>query len=178
MTTHPTTPRELPGQVSVSIDRASAQAEPSGWHLDYSVSNAGETPVWLIVDDSLAYQCHGHVMELSHARARLQPGIHSYGYFNPQVSPLPPGGKLPRSLQINWPCRLSDLWNFSREATPQPGDYDVSVRIGYGLTAVPNLPLDGDSVEAPVLRWQQTAVSPSVRLSVYPYPGSNGRPTF
>ncbi len=50
-----------------------------------------------------------------------------------------------------------------------PGEYEVSIRIGYAATAAPEPPKVGESVEAPVMRWQQTTVSPPVRMAIPPY---------
>jgi hypothetical protein len=151
--------------------------DPSRWHLEYSVHNSGETLLWLVVDENPAYQCNGYEMELGHARTHLQSVVRVYGYFTPKVVLLPSSQSWQRSLQITWPCQLSDLWSATREAAPTPGDYTVSVRVGYGLTAAPKGSREAESVEAPVLRWQQTVASPPVRMSVSLSANCNGLPT-
>jgi hypothetical protein len=102
----------------------------------------------------------------------MQPGVQVFGYFDPKVLAIPPGGSARRSIEISWPCRLSDIWNDKREATPPPGEYEVSVRVGVASTAAPASPKVGEGVEAPVLRWQEEAVSPPVRIAIPPYVSS------
>ena len=51
----------------------------------------------------------------------------AFGYFDPNVVAIAPGGSLRQLADISWPCRLSDLWNDRREAAPRAGEYDVTV---------------------------------------------------
>jgi hypothetical protein len=158
------------GIVSVLIDHASTQEKPAGWHLDYSVRNIGPATAWLVVDQSPVFTHEGSHIELSYARAKLQPGATLFGYFDPAVVKLAAGETIRRTVTITWPLSLSDLWNTVREAAPAPGEYSVSIRIGFGSTAKPESPKAGESVEAPVFRWQYESVSPPVKITVPPYP--------
>jgi hypothetical protein len=99
----------------------------------------------------------------------MQPNVHVFGYFDPIVKKVLPGDRLDRSVDVKWPCPLNDIWNVEREANPPPGEYEVSVQVGYALTdEVPAAEI-GESIETPVLRWQKRAVSPKVRLTIPPY---------
>ena len=158
-----------PATVDVLIAHAIAQARPSAWHIDYEVRNAGPATVWLVDGERLVLGLAPGQIELSYARAALQPGVQVFGYFNPACVPLTPGAQLSRQAVVEWPCSLSLLWNASGVAAPLPGDYMVSVRVGFGDTAAPDALQDGDSVEAAVLRWQRTAASTPVPLAIAQY---------
>jgi hypothetical protein len=174
MTNHPMPGPPLAEKVLVSIVSANAQVNPSAWHLEYDVRNSGQAAVWLVVEESLVLRCDDAHIELSYARGQLQPDVQVFGYFDPQVFKIPPGGSRRQSVEITWPCRLSDIWNAERETTPAPGEYEVSVRVGFASTAAPEPPKVGESIEAPVLRWQEEAVSPPVRIAIPPYTRRRG----
>ena len=159
----------LAGKVIVSIVSALVRTSPVAWHLEYEVRNTEQTPIWLVVDESLVLRRDGQRIELSCARGKMTPGAQPFGYFDPKVVEVPPGGSVRRSVEIAWPARLSGLWNAEREVAPPPGEYEVSVRIGHGTTPKPQPPGLGESVEAPVLRWQKEAVSQPVRLKLPAY---------
>ena len=159
----------LAGKVLVSIVSALVRTSPVAWHLEYEVRNPEQTPIWLVVKESLVLRRDGQRIELSYARGKMQPGAQPFGYFDPEVVQVPPGGSVRRSVEIDWPVRLSDLWNAEREVALPPGEYEVSVRIGYGTTPKPPPPGLGESVEAPVLRWQKEAVSQPTRLKLPGY---------
>lgn len=159
----------LAGKVMVSIVSAIVQVNPPAWRLEYNVRNLSGAVIWLVVDESLKFRRDEAHIELSYARGKMQPGVQVFGYFNPNVVDIPPDGSLLRSVEITWPCRLSDIWNVEREATPPPGKYEVSVRVGFALTATPKPTKVGEDVETSVLRWQKETVSPPVRIAVPPY---------
>ncbi|MEO8576990.1 MAG: hypothetical protein ABI556_09830 [Gemmatimonadales bacterium] len=153
-------------QVSVSIVSAAVSTHPPGWHIEYEVRNNGTQTVWLVVDERLVFRRDNDHVELSYARARMQPGVQVFGYFEPKATELSPGESARQSVDITWPLTLSDIWNANREVAPAPGVYDVTVRIGFGLTPAPESPTSGETVEEPVLRWQREAVSPHVQLEI------------
>ena len=165
----------MAGAVLVSIVSANVRESPPAWLLDYEVRNESRAAVWLVVDESLGFRREGSRIELSYARGPMQAGAQPFGYFDPEVAELPAGGSVRRHLEIPWPSPLSTLWNEQRAAAPPPGEYEVSVRIGYAGTPSPEPPRDGESVEAPVLRWQRTAESPPVRIAVPAYAPSGER---
>ena len=45
----------------------------------------------------------------------------------------------------------------------------VTVRVGYGETPEPDAPQAGEDVQGPVLRWQHTALSAPVTLTIAPH---------
>jgi hypothetical protein len=159
-----------PSDVQVEITEVRSQSMPPRTQLDYEVQVVGSRPVWLVDDGFLTWRQRDGEIELSLARGRLQPGAQPFGYFNPAVVKLEPGERVRRRIELSWPQSLSRLWNESSLATPAPGRHPVSVRVGYGLSPSPALPQAGAPVEAPVLRWQQEAVSPAVGLDVPEYP--------
>ncbi|SRR5216683_373165 len=161
------------GTVLVSIVSALVRVSPSAWHLKYDVRNTGQVVIWLVVDESLVLRRDNANIELSYAREKMKPGVQVFGYFDPKVVKIPPGGSLRRLVEITWPCRLSDIWNDEREAMPPPGVYKVSVRIGFASTAAPKAPKVGEGVEAPVMAWQKTTVSPAVQIAIPPYTPSH-----
>ncbi len=160
-------------KVLVSIVSAIVQVSPPAWHLEYEVHNLSGAVIWLVVDESLVLRRNGAHIELSYARGKMQSGVQVFGYFDPNVVNIPPGGSLRRAIEIVWPCRLSDIWNAEREATPPPGEYEVSVRVGFALTEAPKPRKVGENVETPVLRWQKEAVSPPLRITIPPYTPSH-----
>lgn len=166
----------LTGKVLVSIVSAIVQVSPPEWHIEYELHNLREAAIWLVVDDNLVLRHDSTHIELSFARGKMQPGVHVFGYFNPSVVMIPPGGKVSRTVEINWPCRLSDIWNAEREASPLPGEYEVSLRVGFALTEAPKPPEGGEDVETPVLRWQEEVVSAPVHMVIPTYmsPDSGG----
>jgi hypothetical protein len=157
------------GTVLVSIVSAMARASSSAWDIEYEVRNEGQALIWLVVDESVVFRLDNGRIELSYARGQMQSGAHVFGYFDPKVVEIPPGGSLRRSVEITWPYRLSDLWNSEREAAPAPGEYEISIRVGYAATAAPESPKVGESVEATVMRWQRTTVSPPAQIAIPPY---------
>lgn len=159
----------ITGNVLVSIVSVIVNVSPPAWYLEYEVRNLGRVIVWLVIDENLVFRRDDSRIELSYARGKMQPGAQVFGYFDPKVVKIPPGGSLRQTVKIAWPCSLSDIWNAEREATPPPGEYEVSVRIGFASTAAPKPPKVDESVEAPVLRWQKETVSPSVRIVIPSY---------
>ncbi|MFZ1218003.1 MAG: hypothetical protein WAO00_01860 [Chthoniobacterales bacterium] len=145
---------------------ATCEANPPAWHIEYSVHNQGTAFLWLIVDESLVFRRDGSRVELCYARARMQPNVKVFGYFNPDVIEIPAGETVRQAVEIIWPCRLSGIWNSEREANLPPGKYEVSVRIGFASTVAPEPPTVGEDVESPVLRWQEEATSSPVTLEI------------
>ena len=143
------TPSAAPETVHVRIVQAVSGADASGWHVAYEVCNDGPAPVWLVKAESLVVQLAPGAIELSHARAALQPGVEVFGYFAPAVAPL---------------------------ADPAPGDYAVRVRVGFGHSTEADPPQLGEPIDAAVLRWQHTALSAPVTLVVAPCPAGEVAP--
>ena len=157
------------GEVLVVIVSATAQLNPPAWNLEYDVRNTGKIQIWLVVEESLRLQQDETHIELSYARGKMRPGTKVFGYFIPKVAGLLPGESLRQSIKVSWPCRLSDIWNAEREVALPIGEYDVSVRVGFGRTAEPESPKVAEEIEASVLRWQKEAVSQSVRIRIPPH---------
>lgn len=170
------TPSVAPPTVHVRIVQAVSSADASGWHMAYEVCNDGPAPVWLVKAESLVVQLAPGSIELSHARAALQPGVQVFGYFAPAVAPLAAGACVQRALDIRWPCTLSLLWNAQPLANPAPGDYAVRVRVGFGHSPEAEAPQLGEPIDAAVLRWQHSALSAPVTLSVAPHPAEETAP--
>jgi hypothetical protein len=156
-------------KVLVMITSVIVKPSPPTWHIEYDVCNVGKSVIWLIIDESLVFRRDDRHIELSYAREKMQPGVQVFGYFNPAVANIPPDGSLRRSVEINWPCHLSDIWNIEREVSPPPGEYKVSVRIGFASTEAPQPPNVGEDVEVPVMHWQKEAVSTLVQIVIPPY---------
>ncbi len=154
--------------VLVSIVSATVTASPPAWNIAYEVHNTGQSVVWLVVDESLKLRRKNNHIELSYARGKMQSGVQVFGYFDPKAVKLLPGESLRRFVDITWPCHLSDIWNNERVSSPPFGIYEVTVRVGFALTAAPKLE-GGESVEGSVLRWQMEAVSPSVQMEIQQY---------
>lgn len=159
----------LAEKVLVSIVSVIVQASPPAWRLEYEVRNLGGAAIWLVVGESLSLRRDESHIELSYARGKMQSDVHVFGYFNPNVVSISPGKSLRRPVEIIWPCPLSDIWNIERVAAPSPGEYEVSVRVGYATTDTPEPPRLGEDVEAPVLRWQNEVVSLPMRITIPPY---------
>ncbi|MFT3815300.1 MAG: hypothetical protein QM740_18310 [Acidovorax sp.] len=158
-----------PPAIQVHITQAQTQAAPSAWRIAYEACNMGAATLWLVDEPALTlHEAPGRI-ELSYARAALQPAALPFGYFPPRSVALASGDCLQRNVHIAWPARLSTLWNPVREAAPAPGSYAVTVRVGYGDTPAPDAPQVGEDVQDPVLRWQRTALSAPVTLTIAPY---------
>ncbi len=152
--------------VAVVITQVTSQTMPSTSRVEYEVRNTTSAPIWLVNDGWLIWRQEGTQIELSYVRGAMRPGSQVFGYFLPSVIRIEPGDSLPLAADLNWPYRLDLLWNTERRAAPLPGDYQISVRVGYGLTPVPDDSGLDESVEAPVLRWQKEAVSQPVPIKV------------
>jgi hypothetical protein len=163
-------------RVSVEIIRVATQPEPPATRLTYRVRSHGDAPIWLVNDEWLIWHQDGSRIELSFARGRLQPGTHPFGYFDPTVTLLEPGAELTQEVVLRWPLALDRLWNTTSVASPTPGEYQVVVRVGYGLRPESEAPVLGESVEDPVLHWQQEAVSPAATMHIPPYPRADRGP--
>jgi hypothetical protein len=155
--------------IQVEIIDAKSHEAPPRTLLEYEILAVGSHPVWLVDDGFLVWRQNGEEIELSVAREPLQPGAHPFGYFNPAVVKLQPGERVRRLIELRWPLSLARLWNEAGVAAPAPGRHQVRVRVGYGLTPSPDPPNAGESVEAPVRRWQREAISPPAEVEVPEY---------
>jgi hypothetical protein len=153
------------GDVTVRITRSTSHAAPPSTSLDFEVRNHGATAIWLVDDAWLIWRQQGSDIELSFARGRTQPGTQVFGYFPPSVEKVEPGASVVRTVRLTWPQRLDRLWNAQSQASPAPGEYNVSIRIGYGVTSEPDPP-GLEDVQAPVFRWQKEVVSPPAAMEV------------
>lgn len=138
-------------------------------YLTYVVQNRTHKSIWLVDDDWLIWQHSGQHIKLSYARGRMQPGAEVFGYFPPSVIEIQSDKQVTKLVQLEWPYSLDPLWNSERWAAPLPGEYQVSVQIGYGLTSEPYAPNLEEGVEFPVLRWQKQVISEAVLMSVPNY---------
>jgi hypothetical protein len=159
----------MAGTVEVKITGISNKVDPPGSEIEYEVRNDTERPIWVVDDGWLTWRQDGQELELSYARGKMRQGAQVFGYFVPVVVKLDPGSSIMRTAHLKWPQSLDRLWNLEPQAAPAPGDYRISVRIGYGVTAEPDSPRLGEDVETPVLRWQREAVSTPVTINVPPY---------
>ncbi len=157
------------GAVEVKILKVSSLEAAPSTHLEYQVSNDGDAPVWLVDDGWLIWKQTGDQVELSFQRGKMSAGSQVFGYFPPATVTLEPGDKVSRTVELNWPQPLDRLWNDEKLASPAPGQYQVSVRVGYGLTAAAEPPLLGEGVEATVFRWQKEVSSPAASMTVPAY---------
>ena len=163
------------GTVTVVIVNVASQIEPPSTHLEFEVQNHSDAPIWLVDDGWLIWRQTGKEIELSYARGVMQPGTQVFGYFSPSVVKIDPGNRILHVVHLTWPQPLDRLWNAEPYATPTPGEYRVSVHVGYGVAPEPDLPSAGEGVESPIFRWQREASSESVSMQVPPYSqaGSN-----
>jgi hypothetical protein len=152
------------GGVTVEIAAVEGIDSPPGAEVRYRVRNGSDATVWVVDDDTLAWQENGRRITLDTARVPMQPGVEPFGYFDPDVAALDPGESLERTIELSWPQRLSGIWNREREASPAPGEHELVVRVGYGTTPTPDRPRE--TVEDGVLAWQSTADSAPARLTV------------
>jgi len=149
--------------VTVSVEIVAAEPR----ELRYGVRNEGDARVWVVDDGWLVWRQEGDRIELGFQRVRMRPGVEPFGYFNPQVAGLDAGAEVERTVALAWPQALDRMWNETAEAAPEPGEYEVAIRVGYGETPEPPpVTRVGESVEAPVLGWQREAVSEPVRLAI------------
>jgi hypothetical protein len=121
--------------VTVEIVEVASTSDPRATNVRYAVRNRSDAPVWVVDDGWVTWRRDGRAVELSYARVPMRPGVSPFGYFDPEVVELPPGGELERTVRLTWPQPLSRLWNAEAEADPPPGEYELTVRIGYGATA-------------------------------------------
>lgn len=155
--------------ISVKITRVTSCQDPPSTTLEFVVRNEGSVPIWLVNDQWLIWQQNGKRIELSFHRGKMRSGAQVFGYFPPELIMIRPEDSITQTVELNWPQPLDSLWNKEPQAAPPPGLYQASVRVGYGLSAEPDVPELGESVEAGVLRWQKVAVSPTVSMEVPSY---------
>jgi len=158
--------------IIVEIVRVESRTEPPATQVEYAVKNNSSGPVWVVNDNWLIWSQAGKAIELSFKRGSMRKGSEVFGYFPPAVVRVDPGGSIRATIELAWPQRLDRLWNADSAAAPLPGDYDLRVRIGYGLTPEPEKPKHGEGVEDPVFRWQQEATSPASTMTIPAYAGS------
>lgn len=150
----------------IAVEIVAAAARASHWSLAYEVVNRGAAPVWVNDDAFLSFYRQGLQLRLSFARGRMTPGATPFGYFAPATVVLGAGERLRRDVELDWPLTLSALWNAHGEVRLAPGNYAVSIEIGYADTAVPPPPDDALSVEDAVLGWQKSCVSAAVTMAI------------
>ena len=153
----------------VEITNVAWRRDPPGSVVEYRVLNRGDRPIWMVDDGWITWRQKGSAIELSLARGRMSPGSAVFGYFPPEVREIRPGETYSAKLSLDWPLHLDRLWNEQEEAAPDPGRYDLSLRIGYGETPERGPLLDGDGVEDPILRWQKESVSDPYPLEIGEY---------
>lgn len=156
----------MAGVAAVTILSVITQAFPPSTHIEFEVRNEATVPIWLVDDRWLIWHQTDREVELCYARGRMQPGAQVFGYFPPSVVRIERGGSISREIHLTWPQPLDRLWNAERSTTPSPGEYRVSVRIGYGMSPKPNPSEVGESVEAPIFRWQKEAISQPAPMEV------------
>lgn len=159
--------------IAVVILNVVTQATLAVTIVEYEVKNDGAVPIWLVHDGWLIWKQDGEHIELSFKRGAMRVGSQVFGYFPPAVVKVESEARFRETVELKWPFDLDPLWNTTVLARPAPGTYQVSVRVGYGLSAAPDAPTTGQSVEAPVLSWQQEAVSPTVSMIVPEYRNMN-----
>lgn len=159
----------MASSVSIILLGASTKTDPPATQLSYKISNSGDYPIWLVDDNWLVWKQHGKQIELSYAREKMQPGVQVFGYFKPKVKKVAPGKSVIKKIELKWPVSLDQIWNASNYASPKPGRYSVSIKVGYGLTPEPEPVAEGENVETPVLRWQMTIVSEVAMMDVPNY---------
>lgn len=155
--------------ISVNIIQVTSRQDPPSTTLEFVVKNEGNVLIWLVNDRWLIWQFCGKWIELSFHRGKMRSGAQVFGYFSPEMIMIKPGDSVIQTVELNWPQPLDSLWNREAKASPHPGLYQVSVRVGYGLSANPEPPSLGEAVEAGVLRWQKVAISPPVSMEVPVY---------
>lgn len=155
--------------IAVAILSVATQTTPPATVVEYEVRNESGAPIWLVHDRWLIWRQDDSHIELSFKRGAMREGARVFGYFPPAVVKIESKARFSDTVELAWPLDLDPLWNTAAWARPKPGTYQVSVRVGYGLSAAPDAPSAGQSVETPVLRWQQEAVSPAVAMSVPEY---------
>src|ERR1700742_696341 len=128
----------MKASVEVIITKVAAQTQPPANLLRYTVRNSGPQSIWLVKDDWVVWHQQGQQIELSLARTRMQKGVQPFGYFAPEVMAIRAGESISRDLELTWPLSLSRIWNAQRLAAPEPGRYQLKIRIGYGLTPAPD----------------------------------------
>ena len=154
----------------MKVEIAEIEERPDGARLRYAVRNDADSSAWLVDDGWLAWRQDGRRIELVYARVPMAAGAKPFGYFKPAVVELAPGEAVQREVGLTWPQPVSRLWNGVLEADPEPGSYEVAVRVGYGETPEPEAPELGEPAEAPTLAWQHEAVSEPAALTVSPRP--------
>jgi hypothetical protein len=163
------TENKVAENVSVKITRVTCHLDPPSTNLEFVVRNEGSVPVWLVNDRWLIWQQKGQRIYLSFHRGKMRAGAQVFGYFNPEVTIIRPGHSITQTVNLNWPQPLDSLWNNKSQAAPSPGLYQISVRVGYGMSYKPGPPELNESIDAGVFRWQKVAVSTPVPMEVPPY---------
>jgi hypothetical protein len=159
----------MASDVIVSISQIKTTQAPPSTSVEFVVRNNSIAPIWLVNDQWLIWRQRGQAIELSLQRGPMRPGAQVFGYFSPAVVNIESQSTYRSAVELRWPQPLDLLWNSIEEAAPAPGVYQTALRIGYGLTAEPEPPKLGESVEAPVLRWQREAVSAAVAMKIPEY---------
>jgi hypothetical protein len=155
--------------VTVEVERVATTRTPPRTQVGYRVRNDGRAPVWLVDDEWFTWRHEREGVEIARTREPLRPGAQVAGYFPPQVVEVGPGSSVRRVLTLEWPQRLSRLWNDAAWACPHPGTHLGRIVVGYGRTPAPPPPTSAAEVEAVVLGWQERAASAEVLLDVPAY---------
>ena len=162
----------MSGSLVVDVTSVTSTVQPPTTEVAYAVRNVGAQPVWMVDDGWLIFRQDGDRIELSFARGRLQKGAQVFGYFAPAVVRLDPGEVADRRFTLTWPLVLDRVWNTDRIATPPPGEYRLSVCVGYGTTPRADDPQSGEDVDGGIQRWQRLALSAPVPVRIPAYKGA------
>lgn len=153
-------------EVEVTIVKADPRRDPPGLDISWNVFNGRPDPIWLVNDGWIVWNESPGWIEISLARVKMNPASAVFGYFVPSTAEIPSGSSRSGSLALSWPLELDRLWNRTASVHPPAGRYVFALRIGYGATPFPDDPLPGESVESPVLRWQEESLSAPISVDV------------
>lgn len=160
-------------KISVEIVRITTESEHPITRVNYQVNNESDIVIWLVNDQWLVWLQENRQIVLAFARGKMQKGVHTFGYFPPTTLMIDPGQSLTQEIVLAWPLSLDRIWNERAIAAPTPGEYQVAVRVGYGLSPEPGVPVLGESVEDPIWRWQREVTSLPATMHIPFYSTAN-----
>ncbi len=157
------TDADAPLEIDITDVTTSFAQRTSG--IDYRVRNTGNREIWIVDDPWFVWHQDKDGITISFARGRMRDDVEPFGYFLPEVTPLAPQTGRDRRLDLNWPVRLSTIWNEECSVWPPAGHYRVALELGFGFSPQPSTSDDGD-VEQDVLAWQHRTASRPADLEV------------
>lgn len=156
---------KMKNKIEIDIAVIENKAKPSSNTLAISITNSSPRSIWLVNDAWFKATVNTDTIELSFAREIMNPNTRPFGYFLPLLKELKTGESYDRKIELNWPQRLSLIWNSISELNPPKGKYQIKIVFGYGTKGEIKIGKQETAEEA-ILKWQKKVTLEDIQMTI------------